>query len=107
MKQTSNPIDLRIEWCQRQSAQARTEPEVDGWRAEADGLRDALMGTDHTDYYRLCPPEVLRRYMLGFQDGTALLGATRVQRMTHAATAEAPQPAALIGGGDVPLGDNR
>ena len=73
MKQTTNLITVRIEWCRRQSAQARTEPEVDGWRAEADGLRDALMNIDHTDSYRLCPPELLRRYEQGFQDGTALL----------------------------------
>lgn len=106
MRQTTNPIDFRIEWCQRQSAQARTEPEVDGWRAEADGLRDAQMSTDHTDYYRLCPPEVLRRYILGFQDGTALLRAARVQRVIHAAIPETPQPAALMRG-EVPLGNNR
>jgi hypothetical protein len=87
MKHTTNPLDVRIEWCRRQRAQARTEPEVDGWRAEEDGLLDAVMNSDHTDNYRLCPPEVLRRYMLGFQDGTALLRAARVQRV-HAATRE-------------------
>jgi hypothetical protein len=106
MKQAANLIIVRIEWCRRQSAQARTESEVDGWRAEADGLRDALMNRDHTDKYRLCPPEILRRYLLGFQDGTALLRATRVQRMGHAATSGTPQPAPLMGGG-VPLGDDR
>ena len=91
MKQTMHPISVRIEWCRRQSALARTESEIDGWRAEAEGLRDALMGTDHTDNYQLCPSEVLRRYVLGFQDGTALLRATRVQRMVYAATSETPQ----------------
>ena len=85
MKQATNPISVRIEWCRRQSVQARTESEVDEWRAEADGLRDALMNSDHADHYRLCPPEVLRRYVQGFQDGTALLRAARVQRV-HAAT---------------------
>jgi hypothetical protein len=95
MKQTMHPISVRIEWCRRQSAQARTESETDGWCAEADGLRDALMGTDHTDNYQLCPPEVLKRYTLGFQDGTALLRATRVQRMVHAATSETPQPSRM------------
>lgn len=54
MKQTMHPISVRIEWCRRQSAQARTESEIDEWFAEADGLRDALMGTDHTDNYQLC-----------------------------------------------------
>ena len=38
MKQTTNPVNVRIEWCARQSTQARSEPEVDGWRAEAAGL---------------------------------------------------------------------
>ena len=95
MKQTMHPISVRIEWCQRQSAQARTESETDGWRAEADGLRDALMDTDHTDSYQLCPPEVFRRHVLGLQDGTALLRATRVQRMVHAATSETPQPSRM------------
>ena len=105
MKQTTNPITVRIEWCRRQSAQARTEPEMDEWRAEADGLRDALMNTDHTNNYRLCPPEVLRRYVLGFEDGTALLRATRVQRMIHTATSGIPQSVSRMGG--VLLGDDR
>lgn len=82
MKRATHPITVRIEWCRRQSAQARTEPEVDGWGAEADGLRDALMNSDHTDNYRQCPPEILRRYLLGFQDGTALLQAARVSLCT-------------------------
>ena len=106
MKQTKNPITVRIEWCRRQSAQARTEPEMDVWCAEANGLRDALMNTNHTDDYRLCSPEVLRRYMLGFEDGTALLRATRVQHMTHAATVGTSQPTSRMGG-DVLLGDDR
>lgn len=106
MKQTTNSVNLRIEWCRRQCAQARTEPEVDEWRAEADGLRDALMNSDHTDNYRLCPPEVFRRYMLGFQDGTAVLRAVRAQRMIHVATSRTPQPASRMEG-DVLLGDDR
>ena len=85
MKAVANPVTVRIEWCRRQSAQARTEPEIDGWRAEADGLRDALMNADHTDNYQLCPPELLRRYVQGLEDGTALLRAARVQRIDAAA----------------------
>lgn len=84
MTQMANSISVRIEWCRRQSLQARTELEMEGWRAEADGLRDALMNTDHTDTYRLCPPDVFKRYVLGFQDGTALLRAARVQGGIHA-----------------------
>lgn len=86
MEQTTNTINVRIEWCKRQSAQARTESEVDGWRAEADGLRDALTNSDHTDDYRLYPPEIFERYVLGFQDGTALLRAAWVERVIHAST---------------------
>jgi hypothetical protein len=106
MKQTMNPVNVRIEWCMRQSAQARTEPEVDGWRAEADGLRDALMNSDHTDDYRLYPPGIFERYVLGLQDGTALLRAARIERVIHAATVGAPQPAIRMTG-DVLLGDHR
>lgn len=106
MKQPTDPINLRIDWCHRQSAQARTEPEIDGWRAEADGLRDALMNTDRADGYRLCPPEILRRYMQGFQDGTALLRAARARRMVQIATPMTPQPESWMGV-DLLLGDDR
>lgn len=95
MNQTIHPINVRIDWCRRQSARARTGLEMDGWRAEGDGLRDALMNRDHTDQYRLCPPTVLRRYMLGFQDGTALLRAARVQPV-YAATAGTLPPGPRI-----------
>lgn len=105
MNHTSDPVTVRIEWCRRQSAQARTEPEVEGWRAEADGLRDALMNSNHTDTYQLCPPEILRRYMMGFQDGTALLQAARVQRV-HAAATGTPQPDPRRGK-DIRPGDER
>lgn len=105
MKQTTNPVNVRIAWCTRQCAQACSEPEVDGWRAEADGLRDALMNRDQTDTYRLCPPEILRRYELGFQDGTALLRAAQVQRV-HAALTAPPQRGPRIGK-DFLLGDDR
>lgn len=106
MKQTTNSIKVRMEWCRKQSSQARTEPEIDGWSAEADGLRDALLNCDHTDTYRLCPPEVFRRYVLGFQDGTALLQAARLHRVMHAAATETLQPTSRIGA-DVLLGDDR
>ncbi|MDF0675950.1 MAG: hypothetical protein P0120_16705 [Nitrospira sp.] len=106
MKQTTNSIYLRIEWCQRQSAQARTEPEMDGWRAEADGLRDALMNIDHTDSYCLCPPEILRRYVQGFQDGTALRRVARAQCMIQIATPATSRPESWMGG-DLLLGGDR
>lgn len=92
MERTTDPIAIRIDWCRRQSAQARTEPEVYGWRAEADGLRDALMKIDHTDHYRLCPPEIRDRYVLGLQDGTTLLRTARMERMIQDAEAQDPAP---------------
>ena len=105
MKLTTNLINGRIEWCRRQSAQARTEPEMDEWRAEEDGLRDALINSDHADDYRLCSPEVFRRYVLGFQDGTALLRASRVQRVQAEPMRTPPQASRM--GKDVLWGDTR
>lgn len=97
MNQIPSPITLRIQWCRRQATQAHTEWEADGWRAEEEGLRDALMNSDHTDAYRLYPPEICERYVNGFQDGTVMLRAARVERMTMTAAAVAPQPADGIG----------
>ncbi len=93
MNQTTSPITTRIEWCRQQIAQARTEPEVDVWRAEEHGLRDAIINRDRTHDYRLCPPEILERYRLGFRDGTMLLRAAQIERMARAAIDEASQPA--------------
>jgi hypothetical protein len=92
MKQMTNAINVRIEWCRRQSARARTEPEADGWRAEEDGLRDALMNSDHTDDYRLYPPEICERYVRGFQDGTAWLRAAQAERLLHSAAVRTSEP---------------
>ena len=78
MKYASNPVKVRIAWCRRQSAEARTEPELDGWRAEEAGLQDALLKRDHANEYRLSPPEVFERYVMGLQDGTALMRAAWV-----------------------------
>ncbi len=75
---TPNPVVFRIEWCQRQRTKAHTRPEDEGWRAEEEGLRDALLHRDHTKEYRNAPPGVFERYMLGFQDGQALIRAAWV-----------------------------
>lgn len=83
MKQTLHPINARIAWCRQQRAQARSEPEFDGWRAEEDGLRDALLNKGHADHYRLSHPELFDRYVMGFEDGRALLRASRVERAFH------------------------
>lgn len=72
MEPTANLIVFRIEWCRRQSRKAHSRPEHEGWRAEEEGLRDALLNRDHTSEYRDAPPGVFERYLLGFQDGQAL-----------------------------------
>lgn len=87
-----NPVKMRIDWCRRQIEQARTAPEVDGWCAEEDGLRDALLNSDHTEDYRLCPPEIRQRYMLGLQDGMVLLRAAWIARAAQAAEIQNPTP---------------
>ncbi|MDH4082485.1 MAG: hypothetical protein OEY12_05295 [Nitrospira sp.] len=92
MEHTTNSITVRIDWCRRQSAQANTDQEADGWRAEEDGLRDALMRGDHSHAYRLCPPEIQERYSRGFQDGTVLLHAARMERTMHATGTQDPTP---------------
>ena len=80
-----NPsIVARIEWCRSQETQACTRAELDEWRAEEDGLRDALLHRDHTKLYRYSPPGVFVRYAMGLEDGHALIRLAWVQR--HLAT---------------------
>lgn len=83
MKQTMNPLNIRMAWCRQQREQAHSELECDGWRAEEDGLRDALLNMDHADNYRVSHPELFERYVMGFEDGTALLRAARVEHTFH------------------------
>lgn len=85
MESVHNLINTRIAWCRRQREQASTESEADGWRAEEDGLRDALLNKNYADAYRLSSTVVFQRYMLGFQDGTALLSTAQIAHMTSPA----------------------
>src|SRR5262249_37719311 len=71
-------IESRIEWCRRQSAQACAPLEIAGWRAEAEGLQDALLDRDHTTHYLQGPPSVFVRYATGLQDGRLVLRAAAV-----------------------------
>lgn len=66
-------INARIAWCRRQREQACTESEAEEWRAEEDGLRDALLNMNQADAYRFSTTEIFRRYELGLRDGRALL----------------------------------
>ena len=87
-----NPVKIRIDWCRRQIEQARTTSEMDEWCAEEDGLRDALLNSDHTEDYRLCPPEIRQRYRLGLQDGMVLLRTAWLTRATQVAETQDPPP---------------
>lgn len=87
MDYTINPVTFRIVWCRRQRAKARTDLEVEAWRAEEEGLRDAVLRRDHVHKYRDRSPILLERYMLGFQDAKALLRAAQATR-SH----QSPQP---------------
>lgn len=84
MAVTSLSILARIEWCRRQRTQAHTEPALEGWRAEEEGLRDAFLRRDHTNHYRYSLPSVFMRYAMGFEDGQALIRLAWVDR--HVAT---------------------
>ncbi|HLZ33733.1 MAG TPA: hypothetical protein VKP13_06940 [Nitrospira sp.] len=78
MAYATNSIFNRIEWCRKQRTQARTQPELERWRAEEDGLRDALLHRDHTKLYRYSPSDVFARYAMGLHDGQAMLRVARV-----------------------------
>jgi hypothetical protein len=60
--------------------QARERLELDGWHAEEEGLRDALLNRDHTNQYRYGPSGVFERYVMGLQDGLALIRAAAVDQ---------------------------
>ena len=84
-------IASRIEWCRRQKTQARTQLEREGWQAEVEGLCDALLNRRvHTN--QLCVTGVFKRYVMGFQDGQALLRTAAVHHVdappVHQAGAE-------------------
>ena len=56
MEYKTKSLASRIEWCQRQKTQARTQLEREGWQAEEAGLRDALLNRVHTNLYQHSPP---------------------------------------------------
>ena len=76
-------VTHRIVWCRRQRAHASSQIELESWRAEEEGLRDAVLHRDHVHKYRSRSEKMLERYLLGFQDAKALL---RTARTTHSAT---------------------
>lgn len=76
MDYTTNPVTFRIVWCRRQRIKARTYLEAEAWRAEEEGLRDSILRRDHVTKYR--SPVLFERYVLGFQDGKAIMRVARV-----------------------------
>ena len=88
MDYTTNPLTFRIVWCRRQRIKARTYLEAEAWRAEEEGLRDSVLRRDHVTKYRRRSPVLFERYVLGFQDGKALIPVARVNRFSQAATEE-------------------
>jgi hypothetical protein len=80
MDATTHAVTFRIVWCRRQRAKASTGTDQEAWRAEEDGLRDAVLHRDHVDKYLNCAPKVFERYLLGFQDAKALMRAARAIR---------------------------
>jgi len=88
MDHTTNPVTFRIVWCRRQRVKARTDLEMEAWRAEEEGLRDALLRRDHVSKYCGRSSILFERYVLGFQDGKALMRVARVNRFGQTATEE-------------------
>lgn len=71
----------RIEWCRWQRTLALTRAEMEAWRAEEEGLLDALLNRDHARHYRYSRPDVFDRYMMGFEDGKALIRLAHVKTL--------------------------
>ena len=80
MAYTTTSITARIEWCRRQSMESWEPLEIAGWRAEAEGLEDALLHRDHTTQYQQGPPSMFKRYALGLQDGHAMMRTAAVDQ---------------------------
>ena len=73
MNDATKSLGSRIEWCRRQSTQARAPLERAGWQAEEEGLRDALLNKNHTHQYQPGSPCVFERYAMGLQYGREVL----------------------------------
>ena len=73
---TCEPTNIisRIAWCRSQrELQELTNDERAGWRAEEEGLMDALFGRNRTTFMREKHPAQSTRYQCGLEDGMALL----------------------------------
>jgi hypothetical protein len=81
IEHTSRSLIARIQWCQKQQMNARTEGEREEWCAEEDGLKDALLQRDRTDQYQYSLPAVLERYVTGLEDGRVLIRAVWIETL--------------------------
>jgi hypothetical protein len=69
----------RIEWCRKLEMQVHTEAELEGWCAEEEGLRDAVLNRDRTFQFRYRSCSEFERYAMGLEDGRALMRAAWVE----------------------------
>ena len=76
MDERQRTLNSRVRWCHQLQSQSSSQEEEDGWLAEQEGLRDALLGRDRSGLIGRCQPSQLERYQLGFEDGQTLLGHT-------------------------------
>ncbi|MDH5740457.1 MAG: hypothetical protein OEY77_09040 [Nitrospira sp.] len=84
MDATTHAVTSRIVWCRRQRANACSQIELESWRAEEEGLRDAVLHGDHVNRYRQRSSKMFERYLMGFQDAKMLMRAVRATRFGHA-----------------------
>ena len=85
MAPTGLPLIARINWCRQQRRQSPTQAQLEGWRAEEEGLRDALFKRDGTYQHRDSPPSVFERYVMGLENGRALIRLGSVDCIWHPA----------------------
>ena len=92
-------LNVRIEWCKQLRARTGTREAKEGWLAEEEGLRDALLGRDRSALIRVCYPSQVERYQLGFEDGQALLrfSPSRKVRLHFYKKRKRPNPGQTIG----------
>jgi len=91
----------RLEWCRQQSMQAPTQSEREGWRAEEEGLRDALFQRDHSESYQDRSPWAFERYAIALEDGRTLirLALTDLARGNQPPRGLMSEPCGLLGNG--------